>query len=216
MVDEDARVADELLLERWRNGDKKAGGVLFDRHFRSLLRFFRNKVATGIEDLVQDTMLACVQGRDRIREDGSFRAYMFSTARHLLYAQVEKQSKRKIVDYEQDSLADLVPGVSTAYAKRREQRLLLEALRRLPLEYQVTLELYYWEGLSGPELAAALGIPEATVRSRVRRGSVRLREELERLATSPSLLESTLGGLEDWLAGLKEACARSGDASRDP
>jgi RNA polymerase sigma-70 factor (ECF subfamily) len=133
---------------------------------------------------------------------------MFSTARHLLYAHVEKHARRKIVDFEQDSLADLVPGVSTAYAKRREQRLLLEALRKLPLEYQLTLELYYWEGLSGPELAAALDIPEATVRSRVRRGSTKLREELEKLAESPSLLESTLGGLDGWLAGLREACAK--------
>jgi RNA polymerase sigma factor (sigma-70 family) len=205
---EDDQIADETLLERWREGDKRAGSELFDRHFRSLLRFFRNKVSSGIEDLVQDTMLACVQGRDRIREDSSFRAYMFSTARHLLYAQIEKQARRKTVDYEQDSLADLVPGVSTAYAKRREQRLLLEALRRLPVEYQVTLELYYWEGMSGPELAAALDIPEATVRSRVRRGSARLREELEKLAESPSVLESTLGGLESWLEALKDACAR--------
>lgn len=198
---------DEALLERWRGGDKRAGSELFDRHFRSLLRFFRNKVSTGIDDLVQDTMLACVQGRDRIREGASFRAYMFSAARHLLYAHVEKHVKRKVVDFEQESVADLVPGVSTAYAKRREQRLLLEALRKLPLEYQVTLELYYWEGMSGPELAAALDIPEATVRSRVRRGSAKLREELEALAESPSLLESTLGGLEGWLEGLREACA---------
>jgi RNA polymerase sigma-70 factor (ECF subfamily) len=200
--------ADDDLLERWRAGDKRAGNALFTRHFRSLLRFFRNKVSSGIEDLVQDTLLACVRGRDRVRDDRNFRAYMFGTARLVLVDHLRKNADGVHVDFEQASLADLGPGPSTAFAKRREERLLLEGLRRLPLEYQVTLELYYWEGLSGPELAGALGVPEATVRSRIRRGSERLREALTRLSESPDVLSSTLGDLEGWLTGLREACAR--------
>jgi RNA polymerase sigma factor (sigma-70 family) len=167
---------DVELLERWRAGDQRAGSTLFDRHVTPLIRFFRNKVSAGIEDLVQDTLLACVQGRDRIREDGTFRAYMFGTARHILYAHIEKHARRRIVNVEDESIADLVPGVSTAYAKHEQERRLLEALQKLPLAYQLTLELYFWEGLSGPELAVALGVPEPTARSRVRRGSAMLRE----------------------------------------
>ena len=204
---DDAHDDDDDLLERWRAGDKRAGNALFERHFRSLVRFFRNKVSTGIEDLVQETLLACLRGRDRLRDDNSFRAYMFGTARFQLYEHLRRSAKQE-VDVEEHSVADLAPGLSTAYAKKHEQRLLLDALRRLPIEYQVTLELYYWEGLSGPELAAALGIPEPTVRGRIRRGSERLKVEMEKLAASPELLTSTLGDLEGWLAQLKETCAR--------
>lgn len=206
-MDGDARDDDDDLLDRWRAGDKRAGSALFERHFRALLRFFRNKVATGVEDLVQDTLLACVRGRDRLRDDRSFRAYMFGTARFVLYEHLRKDA-RQMEDVEELSVADLAPGLTTAYAKKKEQRLLLDALRRLPLAYQVALELYYWEGLSGPELAAALGIPEPTVRGRIRRGAERLRMEMERLASSPELLTSTLGDMEGWLAQLKEACGR--------
>jgi RNA polymerase sigma-70 factor (ECF subfamily) len=134
---------------------------------------------------------------------------MFGTARHILYAYLRRKVKRQIVDTDQEALADLLPGVSTAYAKHREQRILLEALRRLPLQYQVALELYYWEGLSGPELASALGVPEATMRGRIRRGSNRLREEVASLAESPGVAESTLGGLESWLAELRVACGQA-------
>jgi RNA polymerase sigma factor (sigma-70 family) len=193
---------DHALLARWRAGDADAGNALFERHFSALLRFFRNKTDRNLEDLVQDTFLACVQGRDRVREEGSFRAYLFGTARYLLYGHVRKLSGRAI-DPEVDAVADLAPGISTAFAKHREQRLLLRALQSLPIEFQVTLELYYWEGLSGPELARTLGVPEATVRSRLSRGSTKLRRELERLAESPELRESTLGDLEKWLAGLR-------------
>ncbi len=202
---------DDTLLERWRAGDNRAGNALFERHFRSLLRFFRNKVATGIEDLVQETLLACVRGRDRLRDDRSFRAYLFGTARFQLYEHIRQRSKQP-VDLENDSVEDVAPGLSSVYAKKREQRLLLDALRRLPIELQVTLELYYWEGLSGPELAAALDLEEPAVRGRIRRGSARLREEVERLAANPELMASTCSDLDGWLAQLREVCAHGGSA----
>ncbi len=193
---------DRSLLERWRQGDRTAGSALFDRHFRSLMRFFRNKVDRGIEDLVQDTMLACVRGRDRLRDDGSFRAYLFMTARYVLYEHVRRRRDSEF-DPETFSLADLGPSPSTAYAKHREQQILLQALQRLPLVYQVTLELYYLEGLSGPELAIALDIPEGTARGRIRRGSEQLRAHIEALHESPELRSSTIEGLERWLGKLR-------------
>lgn len=193
---------DRELLARWRDGDNRAGNRLFDRHFRALLRFFRNKVDTDVEDRIQETLIACVRGRDRLRDDSSFRAYLFATAKFVLYEHLRQRQRGRAVDVDEESLADLVPGLSTAFAKHREQQVLLQALRMLPVEFQVTLELYYWEGLSGPELAAALGVPEATVRSRIKRGSEKLRAHVEKLASSPELVASTMNGVEQWLGKL--------------
>jgi RNA polymerase sigma-70 factor (ECF subfamily) len=85
-----------------------------------------------------------------------------------------------------------------------EQRLLLEGLRRIPLDYQVALELYHWEGMTGPELAEALDIPEATVRSRLRRGVERLRERMQEIAESGEQLKSTLANLDNWAESLRD------------
>ena len=71
--------------------------------------------------------------------------------------------------FEHDSAADLAAGPSTLFGKRREERLLLEALRRIPLDSQVVLELYYWEEMSAAQTAAVLDLPEGTVRGRVKR-----------------------------------------------
>ena len=89
-----------------------------------------------------------------------------------------------------------------------EQRLLLEALRALPLEYQIALELYHWEGLSGPELATVLEITEAALRSRLHRAKVALRKQLEIIASSGVVLESTLADLDQWAASLRAAVRR--------
>src|SRR5690606_12989864 len=95
---------------------------------------------------------------------------------------------------------------------RHEQRLLLAALRHIPLDLQIALELHYWEGMAGPELAEVLGVPEGTVRSRLRRAKELLTERLGELADSPALLESTLSDLDGWARSLEQLFPRSADA----
>ena len=51
-----------------------------------------------------------------------------------------------------------------------------------------------------------LELSEPAVRGRIRRGSARLREEIERLAANPELMASTCGDLDGWLAQLREVC----------
>ena len=57
-----------------------------------------------------------------------------------------------------------------------------------------------------------LEIPPGTVKSRLFRGRELLRGHLEELASSPQLLESTLGGLDRWARSLKDAIPREPDA----
>jgi RNA polymerase sigma factor (sigma-70 family) len=204
-------VSDIELLDRWREGDVKAGNLLFDRHFRALYRFFRNKVGDGIDDLVQQTFLACVEGSERFQKQASFRTYMYAAARNILYRSIEhRQRDAARFDYEVSSVVDLGTGPDTLVGRCGEHRLLLMALRRIPLDFQIALELYYWEGLKGPQLAAALEIPEATVRSRLRRGLEHLRRQLEQLEASPELFTSTVDNLDAWAHELRAVVQPAG------
>jgi RNA polymerase sigma factor (sigma-70 family) len=192
---------DLALLQAWRAGDADAGGALFERHFPSVYGFFRNKVSGPVDDLVQKTFVACVEGRDRVKTS-SFRAYLFGAARNVLYGEFRSRRKHNSVDFGVSCAHDLAPGASTILGKKEEHRLLLKALRLIPLQHQVALELYYIEGMRGPELAEVLDVPEATARSRLRRGLAQVKKEIERLASKPSLAVSTVGGLESWAAEL--------------
>lgn len=197
------------LLEAWRGGDSTAGDALFERWFDTLFRFFRNKVGEGVEDLVHDTFLACLNGK-AFRGESSFRTWMFTVARNTLYAHLKKQQRRgEEQDVGELSIASLGTSPSGLLARRGEQRLLLAALRAIPLDLQIALELFYWEDLPAPEIAAALEIPEGTVRSRLRRAKEALDEQLAKLAESPSLLESTKTGLETWARELKVQLTRA-------
>jgi len=169
---------DRSLLERWRAGDPVAGERLFNRHERPLTRFFLNKVGHHTVDLVQHTMSACLCGGDRLRDDSSVRTYLFQTAREVLYEHLRRHRDGPF-DPQEVALAELGPIPSTAYAEDLQQRTLLEALQRIPLEDQITLELYFMEGLRGPELAVVLDVPEAAVPRRIRVGRDRLRALIE-------------------------------------
>jgi len=198
---------DEELLEAWRAGDREAGNQLFARYFSAVYRFFRTKVDRGVEDLVQRTFMACVEGRDRLR-GGLFRAYLFGAAHNLLRAHYRRErALARDVDVDERSLVDLGAGPSSVLARHDEQRLLLEALRRLSLADQTLIELYYWERLTGPELGAFLGVPENTARTRLRRARVRLEEEISRLHAAPERLRSTLDDLDKWAESLRAQLA---------
>jgi RNA polymerase sigma factor (sigma-70 family) len=191
------------LLDAWRAGDRSAGNALFERYFDAICRFFANKVHHGIDDLIQKTFLGCVEGRDRFQKQASFRTYLFAVAHNVLRAHFRQT--RPGVDFDPSEVAadDFTPSPSTMFALQQEQRLLLEALRRIPLDHQLVLELYYWEDMAAPELAAVLAIPEGTVRSRLRRAKEALAEKMASLARSPELLKTTLSDLEKWVRSLR-------------
>jgi len=200
---------DVELLDAWRGGDRRAGELLFERHYEAIRRFFHNKLEFGVDDLIQQTFLACVESRERIRGDSSFRTYLFAVAVNRLRKHFRGQYRGEDrIDFGVTSIHDLGPSPSVVVAGRQEQRLLLEALRRIPLDHQIILELYYWERLTSAEIAGVLDVPHGTARTRIRRAKQLLEEQLRALQGDRALVESTIADLDAWAASLRELMAR--------
>jgi RNA polymerase sigma factor (sigma-70 family) len=188
---------DAAALAAWRAGDRAAGQALFARYYEPVARFFLNKVGDASPDLIQRTFLACLEGASRFRGDGSFRSYVFGIAyRQLCRYHRDRAGDR--IDLESVSSLGLESPLSGMFVAREELRLFLAALRTIPLDLQVVLELYYWEQCPVAEIAVVLEVPEGTAKSRLRRGREQLRAAIERLAERPDLVNSTLHGLETW------------------
>jgi RNA polymerase sigma factor (sigma-70 family) len=168
---------DELaLLEAWRAGDVVAGDRLFRRHFDAVYWFFATKLDHGADDLAQDTFAAILRNREHVGRRHSFRAYLFAVARSKLIDRLRVRSRD--FDPMVTSVVDLGTSPTSVLGRRQEQARLLSALRRIPVDLQLVLELFYVERLQGPEIAEALELPEGTVRSRLRRALTVLRELL--------------------------------------
>ncbi len=198
-------MADDLaLLEAWRGGDRRAGGELFERHFDAICRFFANKLDRDVDDLVQRTFTACVEGKERFAGHSSFRTYLFGVAHNVLRSHLRTRKRETDrIDFGMTSVFDLGLSPAALLAEGHEQTLMLQALRRIPVEHQVVLELYYWEDLEAAELAEILGMPEGTVRSRIRRAKQLLEEQLSALGESDALVKSTISDLDSWARSLR-------------
>ena len=119
-----------------------------------------------------------------------------------------KKKDGEAPDFSTMSVLDLAPTPSQAHALGDEQRIVLEGLRRIPLEYQTALELFYWEELPVVELAEVLDVPVGTVKTRLRRGRQLLEQKIGELAASSERLQTTLTNLDEWAKSLREKLQR--------
>ena len=198
---------DLALLSRWRGGDAAAGNELVRRHFSAVYRFFWNKVPDGVADLAQQTFLALVEGQARVPDRAGFRAYLLGVARYKLVHHLRGRYRKdavfsparvSVLDVQRD------PGSSPTHrlAQDEQRELLDRALRSLPLDQQITLELHYWNELSVEEIAAVLERSPGTIKSRLHRARLQLRTRIERLARDPAPL---LDRLDDELGSLRDS-----------
>jgi RNA polymerase sigma factor (sigma-70 family) len=195
--------SDHELLGAWQQGDERAGSELVRRYFARIFSFFDGKVTSSVD--VQRTFLACTAARERIDPDRSFRTYLFGIARKQLlqhYARLHRDSG--IDELGEQPLDVLERSPSQIVAHHRDQKLLVRALRSIPLDLQIVIELFYWEEMPLHDIASVIEIPEGTVKSRLHRAKELLRVKIDAFASSPELARTTMDDLERWSKSLRK------------
>ena len=174
--------ADAELLRRWGDGDPTAGDELIRRHFAALHRFLRTKVASDaeLEDLVQHTLLGCVEARHQYRAEASFRTFLLAIARHKLFAHYRRVrcAPRPILS----TLRASATSPTQRFVRGEDIERLVRAMGVLPASMRSVLELSYWNDLGVPAIADRLGIPLNTAYSRLHRAKLALRAALSETA----------------------------------
>lgn len=192
----------ERLLIRWRSGSREAGDRLLHRYVPELAGFFGRRSSAHADELVQRTLLACTQSVGQFEGRSTFRTYLFGIARnqYLMYRRAEAYARHEPV-----TMATLPEdGPSQLVAVRQEQVMLILALRRIEPDFSLVLRKFYWEERSVDEIAAELGIPVGTVKSRLARGRASLRAHLESVKARDDVRDAALAELTSWLASRDE------------
>ncbi len=206
MTDLSTKTDLELLLG-WRQGDARLGAELFKRHATAVTNLFRRNVRSkdDIPDLIQQTFLACIDAKNDPNVSGSVRGYILGIAFHTMTRFFRKGRHAPTAGVEEDTeitLASVAPDPEYLLTLSEEQRLLMKAIRRLKIEFQVVIELNYWESIPCDEIAGILGIPQGTARSRLQHGRAALEKKLAELAESPDLLAATTMSISAWQRGI--------------
>jgi RNA polymerase sigma factor (sigma-70 family) len=170
--------SDASLLRRWGEGDGAAGDELIRRHFAALHRYLRARVASEaeLEDLVQHTLLACVEARHRYRAEASFRTFLLAIARNRLYTHYQRARRAPVQIV--TTLRDPATSPTQKHVHAEALERLGCAVAELPTPMRRVLELSYWGELDAAAIARQLGMPLNTAYSRLRRAKQALRAAL--------------------------------------
>jgi RNA polymerase sigma-70 factor (ECF subfamily) len=192
----------EMLLVRWRSGSRDAGDQLLRRYVPVLTGFFARRSSHNADDLVQRTLLACVQGVERFEGRSTFRSFLLGIARNqfLMCQRADAFSGREPVTVSTRP----EEGPSQLAAVRQEHLILVGALQRVEPEFSVVLRMFYWGDRSVDEIAHELGIAVGTVKSRLARGRAALKEDLMSMTLRDNVREDALQALWRWLATREE------------
>jgi RNA polymerase sigma-70 factor (ECF subfamily) len=175
---------DRDLWEQAGAGSGEAFGLLFDRHSRAVYNHCFRLTASWAtaEDLTSATFLLAWRHRDRMRPaNDSLRPWLLAVATNA--ARSERRSVRRRLSLVERAgpdrpTADHADDVAGRVDDERRMASVLVELHKLPRSEQEAVALCLWSGLSYPEAAAALGIAEVSVRSRVSRARSKLRAAL--------------------------------------
>lgn len=205
-------LADTDLLARWCAGDRTAGELLTRRHYAALYGFVRRKVdnPTVVEEIVQETLLGLVEGKHRIREGIKFRGFLNCIASRRVYRWFGERGRVESFEPDQMSVSQ---AATTLGLLHRDGKLLYQALRELPAEEQLALELYNWEQLSAPEIAEVTGATLPQVKHRLRRGKEKLEVLVGRYRQQHSNVATA--ELAAWFSELQNRASALSD-ERDP
>jgi RNA polymerase sigma-70 factor (ECF subfamily) len=131
-----------------------------------------------VDDLSQDALLAILQGLPSYRGDGAFRSWADRVVVRRVFATRKAPAHRleSVTDPTQLELEPAAPLPDRYYIRRE----LVAELDALPPAQRDTLVLHYVLGMTVPEISVEFGVPDETVRSRLRLGRQRLRERLTR------------------------------------
>ena len=155
---------------------------IFERHFDAVFRYLRRRVGADVaDDLSADVFAAAFRARDRYdttRVDA--RPWLYGIATNLL-RQHYRDEERELAAYARTGVDPLAADDGrVGRVEAPASRAVADALASLPPVERETLLLHAWAELELHEIADALGVPAATVRTRLHRARTRLRERLAR------------------------------------
>ncbi len=179
---------DEELVTAFRGGDPSAFDALVERWERKIQGAVYRIMGPGEDarDLTQETFLRAYRGLSTFKSEARFSSWLYQIALNLCRDRLRQKRGRTLVsldDLDASSAARIQrsgPSAQEVVEARDLSRLLSNVMAELPEEQREVIVLKEYQGLTFQEIADVLRIPISTVKTRLYRGLVQMREHLER------------------------------------
>ena len=161
--------SDEVLIGRIAGGDRLAMQVLFARHhvrvYRFVLRLVRNEATA--EDLISEVFLDVWRQAAKFEGRSAVSTWMLSIARFKALSALRRRPEQELDSEMAEAIEDHSDDPEVTLAKKDKGAVLRECLTGLSAEHREVVDLVYYHEKSVEEVARIVGIPEATVKTRM-------------------------------------------------
>jgi RNA polymerase sigma-70 factor (ECF subfamily) len=174
--------SDDVLIGRIATGDRLAMQVLFARHhvrvYRFVLRLVRNEATA--EDLISEVFLDVWRQAGRFEGRSQVSTWLLSIARFKALSAMRKRTDQELDDETAEAVVDSSDDPEVSLAKKNKSEVLRQCLTALSPEHREIIDLVYYHEKSVDEVAGIVGIPEATVKTRMFYARKKLADVLKR------------------------------------
>jgi RNA polymerase sigma-70 factor (ECF subfamily) len=161
--------SDEVLIAKIAQGDRLAMEALFARYrvrvFRFVLRMVRNEATA--EDLNSDVFLDVWRQAGTFEGRSAVSTWIFSIARYKALTVLQRRPEEELDVERADAIEDQADDPEVTLAKKDKAAVLRQCLVKLSAEHREIVNLVYYQHKSVEEVAGIVGIPEATVKTRM-------------------------------------------------
>jgi RNA polymerase sigma-70 factor, ECF subfamily len=161
--------SDENLIGRIGGGDRLAMQVLYARHhvrvYRFMLRMVRNEATA--EDLLSDVFLDVWRQAGKFEGRSAVSTWLLGIARFKALSVLRQRGEEELDDEQAGAIEDQADDPEITLAKKDKGEALRQCLTKLSAEHREVIDLVYYHEKSVDEVAAIVGVPEATVKTRM-------------------------------------------------
>ena len=179
-------LTDEQLIANFQNGDRQSYNILCHRYTDKLIRYVYGFLGDldAAQDLVQDTLLKVYIKKDSYKEIAKFSTWLYTIAGNLAKTELRKIKRRKTGSFSSLKKPDgreFEPPEMPDEDKpidEDEQKIIKQSLLELDEDFRNIIILRENQELSYDVISKILKLPLGTVKSRINRGKLKLREIL--------------------------------------
>ncbi|KAB2888946.1 MAG: RNA polymerase sigma factor [Kofleriaceae bacterium] len=185
--------ADEDLMVRYQQGEVRAFEILLGRHRKSVFNFILRYVGDKetAEDLLQETFMRVIKGADAYKRQAKFTTWLYTIARNLCVDQTRRRKHRRhasldapmAADDDSGTLLDVLPSSEMASDRKSVNKQLYQRLQgaigALSEEQREVFLMREFLDMPFKQIADVVGVPENTVKSRMRYALEKLRLDLD-------------------------------------
>jgi RNA polymerase sigma-70 factor, ECF subfamily len=162
-------IADEVLIAKIAKGDRSAMEALFTRYrvrvFKFVVRMVRNEAIA--EELNSDVFLDVWRQAGTFEGRSAVSTWIFSIARFKALNALQRRGEQEPDDDKAEAIEDDSDDPETVLAKKDKAAVLRQCLAELSAEHREIVNLVYYQHKSVEEVSGIVGIPGATVKTRM-------------------------------------------------